>query len=116
LKDAVSRPLEELSGATDGVQVGPAVGRAKGSRFQLGSGWVTVTAVLGGKRQADLNGGHYVLAPLALAQNVTGRQGQLDSILIPTKAGADRAAVRAAVADAVSGRSSRPQYAGGPGR
>ena len=39
-----------------------------------------------------------------MAQNVTGRQGQLDSILITTKAGADRAAVRAAVADAVSGR------------
>ena len=39
-----------------------------------------------------------------MAQNVTGRQGQLDSILITTKAGADRAAGRAAVADAVSGR------------
>ena len=93
-----------MSQTPDGVQVGPAVGHGKGDKFQLGSGEVTVTDVLRGKQLTDLNGGQYVLAPLALAQNVTGRQGQLDSILITTKAGADRAAVRAAVADAVSGR------------
>jgi putative ABC transport system permease protein len=104
LKDAVGRPLEELSGAPDGVQVGPAVGHAKGDRLQLDSSWVTVGEVLGGKPLADLNGGQYVLAPLALAQNVTGRQGQLDSILITTKPGADLAAVRAGVTAAVNGR------------
>ena len=97
LKDAVSRPLEELSEAPDGVQVGPAVGHAKGEKFQLGSGEVTVTDVLTGEQLADLNGGQYVLAPLTLAQNVTGRQGQLDSILITTKPGADLAAVRASI-------------------
>jgi putative ABC transport system permease protein len=86
LTDAVSRPLEEVSQATDGVQVGPGVGHAKGEQFQLGSGTVTVTDVLQGEQQADLNGGQYVLAPLALAQNITGRQGRLDSILITTKA------------------------------
>ena len=53
---------------------------------------------------ADLNGGHYVLAPLALAQSITGRQGQLDSILITIKPGADLAQVRAAVTAAVNGR------------
>ena len=104
LKDAVARPVKQLSQTPDGAQVGPAVGHGKGDKFQLGSGEVTVTDVLRGKQLTDLNGGQYVLAPLALAQNVTGRQGQLDSILITTKAGADRAAVRAAVADAVSGR------------
>jgi len=104
LKDAVARPVKQLSQTPDGVQVGPAVGHGKGDKFQLGSGEVTVTDVLRGKQLTDLNGGQYVLAPLALAQNFTGRQGQLDSILITTKAGADRAAVRAAVADAVSGR------------
>ncbi len=104
LKDAVSRPLEEVSQATDGVQVGPGVGHAKGEQFQLGSGTVTVTDVLQGEQQADLNGGQYVLAPLTLAQNVTGRQGQLDSILITTKPGADLAAVRASVTSAVNGR------------
>jgi putative ABC transport system permease protein len=104
LTDAVSRPLEEVSQATDGVQVGPGVGHAKGEQFQLGSGTVTVTDVLQGEQQADLNGGQYVLAPLALAQNITGRQGRLDSILITTKPGADLTAVRASATSAVNGR------------
>ena len=104
LKDAVSRPLEQLSNAPDGVQVGPNVGHPKGDKFSLGSGEVTVTDVLAGKQLADLNGGHYVLAPLTLAQNVTGRHGQLDSILIATKPDADLAAVRASVTAAVNGR------------
>jgi putative ABC transport system permease protein len=104
LKDAVRRPLAELSAKPNGVQVGPGVGQAKGKTFQLGSDSVTVTEVLTDKQLADLNGGHYVLAPLALAQNVTGRKGQLDSILITTKPGAGLSAVRAAVTAAVHGR------------
>ena len=36
LKDAVSRPLDQLTDKPDGVQVGPAVGHAKGDTFQLG--------------------------------------------------------------------------------
>src|SRR5262249_21613932 len=56
------------------------------------------------RQLGDLNGGHYVLAPLALAQNIAGRQGQLDSILITTKPGADLAHVRDAVTVAVNGR------------
>jgi putative ABC transport system permease protein len=101
--DAAGRPGGP-SGPANGVRVGPRVGHAKGEAFQLGSGSVTVTEVLKGKQVADLNGGHYVLAPLALAQNITGRQGQLDSILITIKPGADLAQVRAAVTAAVNGR------------
>jgi putative ABC transport system permease protein len=104
LKDAVARPVEQLSETPDGVQVGPGVGHAKGDKFQLGSGEVTVTDVLAEKKLSDLNDGHYILAPLTLAQNVTGRQGQLDSILITTKPGADLAAVRASITGAVNGR------------
>lgn len=104
LKDAVAQPVEQLSQTPDGVQVGPSVGRKKGDKFQVGSGEVTVTDVLTGKQLTDLNGGHYVLAPLALAQNVTDRHGQLDSILITVKPGADPASVRTAVTKAVNGR------------
>jgi putative ABC transport system permease protein len=104
LKDAVDKPLKTMSANPNGVQVGPGVGRSKGETFRLGSASVTVTEVLTGKQLSDLNGGHYVLAPLALAQNVTGRTGQLDSILITTKPGANLAAVRAAVTTAVQGR------------
>jgi putative ABC transport system permease protein len=104
LKDAVQKPLKTLSENPNGVQVGPRVGHGKGQTFQLGSASVTVTEVLTGKQLADLNGGHYVLAPLALAQNITGRKGQLDSILITTKPGADLPAVRAGVTAAVKDR------------
>lgn len=104
LKDAVSRPLDAMSSRPDGVQVGPNVGYAGGQTFELGSGSVTVTEVLAGKQYAGLNGGHYVLAPLALAQKVAGRPGQLDSILITTKPGSDPSAVRTAVSTAVNGR------------
>jgi putative ABC transport system permease protein len=106
-KDAVTQ--QQLAapsgpGGAGGVRVGPGVGRQKGETFQLGSETATVAEVLGGKRLADLNGGHYVLAPLALAQNAAGRQGQLDSILITTKPGADLAKIRAEVTAAVNGR------------
>jgi putative ABC transport system permease protein len=104
LKDAVKKPLKTLSANPDGVQVGPGVGHTKGETFRLGSASVVVTAVLTGKQLADLNGGHYILAPLALAQNVTGRRGQLDSILITTKSGVNPEAVRAAVTAAAKGR------------
>lgn len=86
------------------VRVGPGVGHAAGETFQLGSESVTVGEVLRGRQVAALNGGHYVLAPLALAQNVSGRQGQLDSILITLRPGADLTQVRAAVTAAVNGR------------
>jgi putative ABC transport system permease protein len=105
LKDSgVDQQLAAPSPVPNGVRVGPAVGHAKGETFQLGSGSVSVVEVLGGKRLADLNGGHYVLAPVALAQSVTGRKGQLDSILVTTKPGADLAQVRDAVTAAVNGR------------
>ncbi|MEB3981734.1 FtsX-like permease family protein [Mycobacterium sp. 663a-19] len=105
LKDALNRGATgQPPGPPDGVRVGPGIGHARGETFQLGSGSVTVTEVLDGKRAAALNGGHYVLAPLALAQSVTGRQGRLDSILITVKPGVDPARVRAAVGAAVNGR------------
>lgn len=107
LKGGAQDPAAQLahpSGPANGVQVGPGVGRRKGETFQLGSALVTVTEVLTGKDVSALNGGHYVLAPLALAQNATGRQGQLDSILITVKPGADVQQVRGAVTAAVNGR------------
>ena len=105
LKDAVTQQqLAAPSPVPNGVRVGPGVGQKKGETLQLGSQTATVTEVLAGKQLAELNGGHYVLAPLALAQNVAGRQGQLDSILIITKPGADLTHVRAEVTAAVNGR------------
>lgn len=102
LHDAVGKPA--AVGEPDGVRVGPGLGRAAGETLRLGSQPVTVAAVLTGKPLADLNGGHYVLAPLAVAQQITGRPGRLDSILITVRPGADTGAVRAGITAAVDGR------------
>jgi putative ABC transport system permease protein len=104
LADALGGQLGSLIGVPNGVLIGPGVGHQKGDSFGLGSSSVTVAGVLEGKRAADLNSGHYVLAPLGLAQRVTDRLGQLDSILIATAPDADLATVRAEVAAAVNGR------------
>lgn len=104
LADALAHPPTGPSRTPSGVQVGPGVGHSRGDGFRLGTTWVTVTQVLTGKHLADLNGGNYVLAPLALAQHISGRLGQLDSILITIKPGTDPGAVRTAVTSAVNGR------------
>ncbi len=104
LKNGAAAQMANPPGPANGVRIGPGMGRAKGETFQLGSASVTVTEVLAGKEVAALNGGNYVLAPLALAQNITARQGQLDSILITIKPGADLGQVRSAVTAAVNGR------------
>jgi putative ABC transport system permease protein len=105
LKDAVrGAPIPAAPGEPNAVRVGPGVGYRDGQRFQLGSEVVSVASVLTGKSLAQLNGGQYVLAALPLAQNITGRPGRLDSILLTLKPGADPGAVRAAVTAAVGGR------------
>lgn len=105
LKDAVGGAQVPVApGEPNTVRVGPGVGHRAGERLQLGSEVVRVASVLTGKSLAQLNGGQYVLAALPLAQNITGRPGRLDSILLTLKPGADPGAVRAAVTAAVGGR------------
>ncbi|MGV0744964.1 ABC transporter permease [Mycolicibacterium sp. XJ870] len=104
LKDAVDVRLDAPSTNPNGVRIGPGIGHTEGEQFQLGSGLVTVTDVLEGEQLAELNGGHYVLAPLPLAQKLTGRLGQIDSILISTEPEADITTVRDQVTAKVDGR------------
>lgn len=105
LKDAVrGAQVPVAPGEPHTVRVGPGVGYRAGERLQLGSEVVRVASVLTGKSLAQLNGGQYVLAALPLAQNITGRPGRLDSILLTLKPGADPGAVRTAVTAAVGGR------------
>ncbi|MBL1077890.1 ABC transporter permease [Nocardia sp. 2] len=93
-----------LLSVRDGVLVGPGLGRVPGEEFQLGRVRVTVAGVLDDERAARLNGGHYVLAPLGLAQRITGRTGQLDSVLIVAAEGTDRGRLQSAITTAVAGR------------
>jgi len=59
--------------APNGVVVGYGVGVTKGEQFDLGSTRATAVEVLKGPAAHRLNDGHFVVAPLALAQQVTGR-------------------------------------------
>ncbi|WP_338079792.1 ABC transporter permease [Antrihabitans stalactiti] len=105
LRDAVSGKLTpDLLAVHNGVVVGSGLGLAKGDTLTLGSETVTVAAVIDGEVVSRINGGHFVVAILPLAQRIADRQNQLDSILVVARSGADVAAVREGVTDAVDGR------------
>ena len=93
-----------LQSTPNGVVAGPDVGVATGSQFDLGSAKVKVVVVVNDASARRFNGGRFVIAPLALAQQVTDRTHRLDSILIVTAPGADIQQVHTAVSDAVGGR------------
>jgi putative ABC transport system permease protein len=93
-----------MQSAPNGVLVGPATGKAVGEKLRVGDTEVTVAAVVGGAAMERLNNGNFVMAPLAVAQQLASRPGSIDSMLLVAEPGADLAQVRTAVEDAVQGR------------
>jgi putative ABC transport system permease protein len=93
-----------LASAPNGVVVGAGLGVARGDQFDVGSTILTAVEVVGGPAAQRLNSGHFVIAPLALAQQIAGREHRLDSILLFTKPGVSLDQVRSAVTKAVAGR------------
>lgn len=87
-----------------GVVVGPAFGAERGATVTLGSQDVRVSGVASGAAADRINGGHFVVAPLGLAQRIADRPQKLDSIVVIAAPGADLDAVRDAVTSAVAGR------------
>lgn len=107
LQTAIQDQLQSgsrLTSAPNGVVVGTGVGVARGDQFDFGSTKVTAVEVVDGLAAQRLNAGHFVIAPLALAQQISGREGRLDSVLLFTKPGADVDQVRATVTKAIDGR------------
>ena len=107
LQTAISDELQSgspVTSAPDGVVVGAGMGVAKGERFAIAGTTVTAVAVVDGDAARRLNDAHFVIAPLALAQRISGRTGRLDSILLFTAGQGDVARVRAAVTTAIQGR------------
>lgn len=103
---ALHSPLQDhlraLPAAPDGVLAGPRTGFAAGESIALPDTGVTVAAVLDGIENVD--GGHFLLAPLPLAQRAAGRGDRLDSVLIVAAPGTDPAALHRDVTAAVAGR------------
>jgi putative ABC transport system permease protein len=93
-----------VTSAPNGVVVGAGLGVVKGDQFDVATTMVTAVAVVDGPAARRLNDAHFVIAPLALAQRISGREHSLDSILLFTSAHADLENVRAAVTTAIDGR------------
>ncbi len=107
LQTAIKDQLDSgapVTGATDGVIVGAGLGIAKGDQFELAATTVTAVAVVDGAAARRLNDAHFVIAPLALAQRISGREHRLDSILIFTQPDADMDYVRPAMTRSIDGR------------
>ena len=87
LQTAIQNQLDASSpvtGATNGVIVGGGLGIPKGAQVDVGPTRVTAVAAVDGPAARRLNDAHFVIAPLALAQRISGRQRRLDSVLIFT--------------------------------
>jgi putative ABC transport system permease protein len=93
-----------LQSVPDGVLVGPATGKAVGQKIRMDGTEVTVAAVVDGAAMERLNNGNFVMAPLAMAQQIANRPGSIDSMLLVAEPGTDLAQVRSAVDDVVGGR------------
>jgi putative ABC transport system permease protein len=93
-----------VTSAPNGVIVGAGLGVARGDQVDVASTRVTAVAVVDGPAARRLNDAHFVIAPLALAQQISGRGQRLDSILLFTAPGADVEQVRSAVTTAIDGR------------
>ncbi|MCW2655277.1 MAG: ABC-type transport system, involved in lipoprotein release, permease component [Mycobacterium sp.] len=93
-----------LQSAPNGVVVGAGLGVARGDQFDVASTRVSAVEVVRGPAARRVNAGHFVIAPLALAQQITGRENRLDSILLFTTPGVNVDQVRSAVTKAVAGR------------
>jgi putative ABC transport system permease protein len=107
LETAIRDQLQDgspLQSAPNGVVVGPGLGVARGDQVDVASTRVTAVEVVRGPAARRLNAGHFVMAPLALAQQITGREHRLDSILLFAKPGVNVDQVRSEVTKAVDGR------------
>ncbi len=107
LQTAIKDQLDSgspVTGAADGVIVGAGLGIAKGEQFDVASTEVTAVVVVDGPAARRLNDARFVIAPLALAQRISGREDRLDSILVFTKPDADMAFVQPAIGRAIDGR------------
>lgn len=104
LQRAVHDQLGPLVQQPGRVAVGVGTGHAVGDTVTVGNGTVTVAAVITGADAERINGANFIVGPLPLVQRLTDRVGMIDSVLVVTAPGADLAAVRIGVTDAVDGR------------
>ncbi|GAB2662300.1 ABC transporter permease [Nocardia goodfellowii] len=107
LQDALMSQLRVdpgLLGAADRVVVGAQMNLAPGQSFPLRHKTLTVAAVVPAETAAQINGGHFVAAPLRTAQALTERPDRVDAVFIVAEPGVDTAALRDRIAAAIGDR------------
>lgn len=104
LQQTVQPQLGRLLATPGGVAVGAGMGLSEGDTVRVGLGTAPVAVVLGGDDAMRVNSGRFVMAPLSLLQELTGRVDRLDSIMIEAAPEVDVEQVRAGVAEVVDGR------------
>ncbi len=98
LQGAISGSITDFA-RPDTVLAGPGTGLAEGDSLNVGTRVLTVAGVASGSGADRIGGGNFLVAPLQLAQSITDRPDQLDSIFV---IGDAKDAVTAAVAGRVA--------------
>jgi putative ABC transport system permease protein len=88
----------------NGVVAGPGLGLAVGDPVTVGSITSQVTLVLAKDPGERINGGHFYVAPLPIAQQMANRPGQLDSIFVIAEPGVDVDKLRSELEADVNGQ------------
>lgn len=103
LQRAVHEEISDTKVLANTVVVGPQLAKYVGGNFTISGRPVKVESALHGRRAHEINGGNFVVTSLRLAQEITGRSGTIDSILLTVKPDADIGRVRSDLSNAVSG-------------
>lgn len=93
-----------LASRSDGVAVGAAMNLEQGQTVPLANGTATVVAVIHGAAAERINGGRFILAPLTLAQRLTGHIGSVDTVFVVGERDTDSSRLRTAIDAAIGQR------------
>lgn len=113
LSSSLRRAIDDVprdSSARPGLWVGPAVAGATPGQIQqvvsmTGTATeVPIAGVVPGKNAAKVNHGNLAIADLRLAQQLTGRLGRIDSVLVVAKAGITPETLQQRLSDRLGGR------------
>src|ERR1700758_54657 len=102
LQRAIHEEISDTKVLANTVVVGPQLAKYVGANFAIAGQPVKVGSALHGRRAHEINRGNFIVTSLALAQEITGRVGSIDSILLTVKPEADIGRVRADLSNAVS--------------
>lgn len=102
LQKAIHEEISDTTLLANTVVVGPRLAKYVGANFTIDGRPVKVGSALHSRRAYQINRGEFVVTSLALAEEITGRAGSVDSILLTVKPQADIGRVRSDLSHAVS--------------